>query len=92
MALPKSGLAVVVAMFMSAAWAEGSPMPEDIAWKLLELGRVIDPPKTAPLYAPLQEKEPYQSVKIERDVNTGLPIAICSISLSRTQRHRHALC
>ena len=71
MALPKSGLAVVVAMFMSAAWAEGSPMPEDIVWKLLELGRVIDPPKTAPLYAPLQEKEPYQSVKIERDVKYG---------------------
>jgi triacylglycerol lipase len=46
-------------------------MPEDIAWKLLELGRVIDPPKTAPLYAPLQEKEPYQSVKIERDVKYG---------------------
>src|ERR1700694_5745944 len=71
MALPKSALAVVVAMFVSAAWAEGSPMPEDIAGKLLELGRVIDPPKTAPLYAPLQEKEPYQGVKIERDVKYG---------------------
>ena len=46
-------------------------MPEEIAWKLLELGRVIDPPKTAALYAPLQEKEPYQGVKIERDVKYG---------------------
>jgi triacylglycerol lipase len=71
MALLKSALAVVVAMFVSAAWAEESPMPGDIARKLLELGRVIDPPKTAPLYAPLQEKEPYQGVKIERDVKYG---------------------
>lgn len=46
-------------------------MPEDIAWKLLELGRVIDPPNTALLYAPLQEKEPYQGVKVERDVKYG---------------------
>src|ERR1700694_2518474 len=71
MALPKSALAVVVAMFVSAAWAEGSPMPEDIAAKLLELGRVIDPPKTAELYAPLQEKEPYHGVRIERDIKYG---------------------
>ena len=46
-------------------------MPEDLAWKLLELGRVIDPPKTAALFAPLQQKEPYQGVKIERDVKYG---------------------
>jgi acetyl esterase/lipase len=46
-------------------------MPGDIARKLIELGQVIDPPGTAPLYAPLQEKEPYQGVKIERDVRYG---------------------
>ena len=46
-------------------------MSEDLAWKLLELGRVIDPPKTVELFAPLQEKEPYQGVKIERDVKYG---------------------
>src|SRR5258707_1161591 len=34
-------------------------------------GRVIDAPKTAQLYGPLQEKEPYQGVKIERDVRYG---------------------
>ncbi len=64
-------LAVLAAMFVSAAWAEGSPMPEEIAWKLQELGRVIDPPKTAALYAPLQQKEPYLGVKTERDVKYG---------------------
>ncbi len=46
-------------------------MPDEIARKLLELGRVIDPPKTAALYAQLQEKEPYPGVKIERDVKYG---------------------
>lgn len=58
-------------MFAGAAWAQQSPMPEDLAWKLLELGRVIDPPKTVALYAPLQEKEPYHGVKVERDVKYG---------------------
>src|SRR5262245_15786995 len=46
-------------------------MSEDLAWKLLELGRVIDPPKTAALYAPMQAKEPYAGVKVERDVKYG---------------------
>jgi acetyl esterase/lipase len=46
-------------------------MPEDIAWQLLELGRVVELPKTAAIYAPLQEKEPYQGVKVERDVKYG---------------------
>ena len=46
-------------------------MPDEIAWKLLAIGRVIDPPKTAAIYAPLQEKEPYPGVKIERDVKYG---------------------
>jgi acetyl esterase/lipase len=73
MAPLKSALAVVATLFLAvtAAWAQESPMPEEIAWKLLELGRVINPPKTAALYAPLQEKEPYQGVKIERDVKYG---------------------
>src|SRR5205807_1942905 len=55
----------------TAARAEEGPMPEEIAWKLLEIGRVIDPPKTAAIYAPLQEKEPYPGAKIERDVKYG---------------------
>ncbi|WP_334374615.1 alpha/beta hydrolase [Bradyrhizobium sp. AZCC 1719] len=64
-------LVVVAAMLANAAEAQRSPMPEHIARTLLELGRVIDPPKTAELYAPLQEKEPYQGVKVERDVKYG---------------------
>jgi triacylglycerol lipase len=64
----------ILAAWMAAAMASQalqSQMPAEIAAKLLELGRVIDPPKTAALYAPLQEKEPYQGVRIERDIKYG---------------------
>ncbi|MCC8961071.1 alpha/beta hydrolase [Bradyrhizobium sp. Pear76] len=70
MRLAVSALAAAL-MLSGPALAQQSPMPEDLAWKLLELGRVIDPPKTAALYAPLQQKEPYQGVKVERDVKYG---------------------
>jgi triacylglycerol lipase len=46
-------------------------MSEDMVWKLLELGRVVDLPKTAALFAPMQQKEPYQGIKTERDVQYG---------------------
>ena len=64
-------MAVIAALYANTASAQQAPMPEDIARKLLELGRVIDPPKTAALYAPLQQKEPYADVKTERDVKYG---------------------
>jgi triacylglycerol lipase len=67
----KWSLAVVATLSACGAMAQETPMPEDLAWKLLELGRVIDPPKTAALYAPLQAKEPYAGVKVERDVKYG---------------------
>ena len=68
---PKAFLAILAAMLVSAAWAQESPMPAEIAAKLTEMGRVIDPPKTVALYAPLQQKEPYPGVKVERDVKYG---------------------
>jgi acetyl esterase/lipase len=77
MGFAKSGLAAVAALIialilaLTGASAEESPMSDEIAWKLLELGRVIDPPKTAALYAPLQQKEPYRGIKVERDVKYG---------------------
>jgi acetyl esterase/lipase len=66
-----SALAAIAAIWIGTACAQQSPIPEDIAWKLLEIGRVIDVPKTAALYAPLQQKEPYAGVKTERDVKYG---------------------
>jgi len=72
----RSGLTVVAwavaaALLASPSVAQQGPMSEDLAWKLLELGRVIDPPKTAALYAPMQEKEPYKGIKVERDIKYG---------------------
>ena len=46
-------------------------MPPDIAAKIKEIGRGIDPPKTAAIYAPLQQKEPYAGVKVVRDLKYG---------------------
>jgi triacylglycerol lipase len=71
MVFSRLALAALVVILAGTAAAQQDPMPEDIAWKLLELGRVIDPPRTVELYAPLQEKEPYHGVKVERDVKYG---------------------
>lgn len=65
------GFALALTALASPAAAQAGQMPADIAAKLQELGRVIDPPKTAPLYAPLQEKEPYAAIKVERDISYG---------------------
>jgi acetyl esterase/lipase len=46
-------------------------MPPDIAEKVAVIGRVSDPVKTSPLYAPLHQKEPYAGVKVTRDVKYG---------------------
>ena len=71
MRLVKRALAVVAAMTTISAWTAESPMPPEIAKKLTELGRVIDPQATAKLYAPLQPTEPYFGVRIERDLKYG---------------------
>jgi acetyl esterase/lipase len=71
MMFSRTVLAVVAALLASPAAAQQTPMSEDLAWKLLELGRVVDPPKTAAIFAPLQQKEPYQGVRTERDVQYG---------------------
>ena len=71
MTTAKPALAIIVAMFLGAAWAQPSPMPPEIAAKLAETGRSIEPAKTVLLYAPLQEKEPYRGVKVERDLKYG---------------------
>jgi acetyl esterase/lipase len=71
MAPLKWALAGAAAMIVIAAWAQQSPMPADIAAKLAALGRSVNPPNTAALYMPLQEKEPYPDVRIERDVKYG---------------------
>jgi len=69
--LRKGALAAVAAVVALSAWAADSPMPPDIARKLAEFGRVIDPQATAKLYAPLQPTEPYFGYRTERDLKYG---------------------
>jgi acetyl esterase/lipase len=73
MAPLKSAFAVVAVLtiVMTIASAQQSPMREELAWKLPKLGPAVDGPNTAELYSPLHEKEPYQGVKVERDVKYG---------------------
>jgi hypothetical protein len=85
-------LAVVAALIASAATAQQPPMSEDLAWKLLELGRVVDLPKTAALFAPMQQKEPYEGIKTNATSNTAPPNAICSTSSRRRRIHRPSQC
>src|SRR5260370_40408178 len=46
-------------------------MWEEFARRMVQIGPRFDYPNTAEIYAPLQEKEPYQGVRIERDVKYG---------------------
>ena len=55
MAFSRLALAAFAGLIASTAFAQQAPMSEDLAWKLLELGRVVDPPKTAALFAPMQQ-------------------------------------
>jgi triacylglycerol lipase len=48
-----------------------SQVPEAIEVQLRQIGRVVDPPKTAVLYAPLQQREPYAGVAVTRAVRYG---------------------
>lgn len=54
-----------------ASIAVPSQVPEPIAAQLVQIGRVIDPPRTAALYAPLQQREPYAGVRVARGERFG---------------------
>lgn len=72
MALTRLALAIMATtLAITAAQAQQSPMSDDIAWKLIEIGRSVEASKTAAIYAPLQEKEPYAGVRVQRDVRYG---------------------
>lgn len=48
-----------------------SQVPPAIEAQLQQIGRVVAPPPTAALYAPLQEHEPYAGVRVLRDRHYG---------------------
>jgi triacylglycerol lipase len=65
------GRCLVVTLTLFTTTAIAGQMPADVAARVKEIGPVIDPPKTAAIFAPLQQQEPYQGVKVERDVRYG---------------------
>ena len=77
MALAKSALAVVAALLRGhvrgAAICVGRAGPDAGGHRLEAAGARPGrrPAEDAALYAPLQEKEPYHGVRIERDVKYG---------------------
>ena len=46
-------------------------MTSEIADKLATIGRIIEPQKTAAIYAPMHGKEPYAGITITRDIAYG---------------------
>lgn len=63
---------VVLAMGVGfAVTGASAQVPQDIAAKLKEIGRVVAPPPTGALYTPLLGTEPYPGVEAKRDIKYG---------------------
>jgi predicted esterase len=61
--------ALALGVLTTAAQAQMTP---DVAEKVKAIGRVVNPPATAPIYAPrVVESEPYAGVNVQRDVKYG---------------------
>ena len=65
----------LLALFAAALLATAGPAlaqpPPDIAAGLARIGRVIAPPPTGALYAPLHGREPWDGVTVTRDARYG---------------------
>jgi triacylglycerol lipase len=53
---------------VGTGWAQVTP---EMKAKIAAIGRVVDPPSTAALYAPLQAQPPYPGVTVMRDISYG---------------------
>src|SRR5262245_44096411 len=71
MALQSIAAAAVLTLEALTSTPAIAQMPPDIADKIAAIGRVSDPAKTGPIYAPLHEKEPYAGAKVLRDLKYG---------------------
>ena len=67
---PRLWLLLAAMSLLIPAAASAEP-PAAIETMLRQLGRVVEPPTTAMIYLPPQQKEPYEGVKIERDIAYG---------------------
>jgi triacylglycerol lipase len=67
----KKPLLALAALALAACASAPPQMPADLAGQVKAIGPVIDPPKTAAIYAPLQMKEPYPGVRVARELRYG---------------------
>ncbi len=67
-AIMAAGLLAGAGLVAGAALAQ---VPPDVAARIAALGRVVDPPGTAKIYAPLQPTERPQGLKVSRDIAYG---------------------
>jgi triacylglycerol lipase len=64
-------LVALAGLGATLAFAQTPAELADIAAKVGAMGPVVDPPNTAKLYIPFQQKEPYASVQVLRDLKYG---------------------
>lgn len=62
---------LMVTLATTLAGAAMAQVPPDIAGRIAAIGRVVDPPGTAKIYAPLQKTMPVAGVKATRDIAYG---------------------
>jgi acetyl esterase/lipase len=62
---------IALAAVLCASCLSNRGVPPDIAAKISSSGRVVDGRGMAALYAPLQEKEPYEHVRVSRGERYG---------------------
>jgi triacylglycerol lipase len=63
---------IFIGMTMALPHFAQAQIPGDIAAQLRTIGRVVNPPATAVIYAPRAlDKEPYQGVSVQRDIVYG---------------------
>jgi triacylglycerol lipase len=58
-------------LVVSAGTDVSAQVTPDMKARIAAIGRVVDPPSTAQLYAPLQARPPYKDVRVRRDVAYG---------------------
>jgi hypothetical protein len=64
-------LVITLALVLLPASLAHAEVPPDLATKLCEIGRVVDPPGTAKLYRSMHPNEPYAGVTVARSVSFG---------------------
>jgi len=61
----------IATVLLTLGSASAGPMPSDKAEAIKAMGAVINAAETGKLYAPLQAKEPYEYVTVERNIKYG---------------------